>query len=308
MKYIFILFTLVFIYSCGVQDDTTVVPFMMKNYVTDSTPLIGDVIEYHLEIKHIKDIKVNIPDLNPLFDELEIRNIDIKEEIIEDYNHINHIYSITTLSDSSFIIPSVIITYIDNGDTTEILTQEIYIKFLSTGADLAGDIREITDIIWVKYNYLIIIILFLLLLTAIIIGLIIYKKKYKKNLITTSEDSKYTPLKWAKIRLNKLNKKNYIENNLIKPYYFELTEIFKEFMEKIFDANITEMTTEEILEYLYNKKNKSLTKIRHYLNNTDLVKYAKYQPPKAEIIETTNKTEEIIEEIYNENLISKLDD
>lgn len=303
----FTVFIFFFICNCNQTEQKPTNPFIMKNFVTDSKPLIGDIVEFHLQIQYFPEITVDVPDLKPLFHELEIRDYSFTKEEKQNYILKSYTYYITSFSDSAFVLSPVTVKYEYENETIELPTQEIFIQFRGLDADLMGDIREITDIFHWKSNYLNIIIVVLLIIVVIIFLILLYNKYIKKESSEINEIIKLSPVELARKRLTDLKEKKYIENDLLKPYYFEITEIFKEFLENIYETNILEMTTDEILSYFRKNKIKYFQEISEYFNITDIVKYAKYKPAKAEANDVFKKTNDLIEELNNEKLFKQLD-
>ena len=68
-----------------------------------------------------------------------------------------------------------------------------------------------------------------------------------------------------------------------KEYYTALTDALRLYMNERFGFNATEMTTEEIVEQLLLVKEKeSIKEVRELLETSDLVKFAKFNPPMNE--------------------------
>ena len=60
-----------------------------------------------------------------------------------------------------------------------------------------------------------------------------------------------------------------------------MTDILREYIERVFNANSMEMTSEEILEYLRNLRSEHKTAylgLQQILRLADLVKFAKFNP------------------------------
>jgi len=302
--YLILLYFILFNCSDKKDEGKIVSPIEIKNYFSKTKPLIGDIVQYHLEIKYLKNIKVEIPDISNYLYNFTIKNYNIEEkEVAANYKEKKIIYYLTSYEDTTFIIPSIRIRYIANNETKEIDTKRLYIRFYSTNPDLSQDIRDIKNVVEIKTNYLLNLII-IIIISGIIIGGYKYYKKYKSAQIQI-EEKKYTPYEWAKIRLKRLYEKDLVAQEKVKEYCFEITEILREYIGKIYNVNALDMTKEELLDYLRKRKINYMNEIKEYLYNTDMIKFAKYKPTHQEIDEITKTTENLIEEIKNEIFIKQ---
>ena len=146
--------------------------------------------------------------------------------------------------------------------------------------------------------------LYLLLSAIAIIGFWIYwfvirKQKQRK------EEKTYKvlpPFEEAIYKLNELDEKLLWQNNKVKEYYSELTEIIRGFIERELKVPALENTTDEILEALKNFEDaetiqvskETLKTLQELLHEADLVKFAKSKPLAVEIKEDRKDAEDII--------------
>ena len=149
----------------------------------------------------------------------------------------------------------------------------------------------------------------------IAIGLIILSyfsiklwKKYRKTNLKEIFIKPKPILPAHEIALNALEQlrlKRLIENNRIKEYYSEISEILRIYLDDRFSIIAIEMTTQEILSQIrdcefINKESFSL--LKEVLEYSDLVKFAKYTPTShlsekcmQDAIEFINNTKLIVE-------------
>lgn len=149
----------------------------------------------------------------------------------------------------------------------------------------------------------------------IAIGLIILSyfsiklwKKYRKTNLKEIFIKPKPILPAHEIALNALEQlrlKRLIENNRIKEYYSEISEILRIYLDDRFSIIAIEMTTQEILSQIrdcefINKESFSL--LKEVLEYSDLVKFAKYTPTShlsekcmQDAIEFVNNTKLIVE-------------
>jgi hypothetical protein len=112
-------------------------------------------------------------------------------------------------------------------------------------------------------------------------------------------------------RLEALQKKNYVEQGIFKPYYTELAECTREYLENRFQIRALEMTTEEFLEGFINDRTLGLTHqqiLTEFLRSADLVKFAKCLPLSAEAEKSLALVKQFIAETKAEPVIANQND
>ena len=117
--------------------------------------------------------------------------------------------------------------------------------------------------------------LILLILAAIVYVLIRFWKK--KPILPTNE----TPIIPAHItalqELDRIKAEKLWQHSREKEFHTQLTDVLRTYIEKRFGINAMEMTSDEILGYLYGNKEAEpvLSNLKQILKNADLVKFAK---------------------------------
>ena len=144
-------------------------------------------------------------------------------------------------------------------------------------------------------------------LALLLIGLLIYYFKTRKKPEIKKIDTVNTlpPFEEALEKLQELDNKLLWQNNEIKKYYSELTEIIRVFIEKELEIPALEITTFELVSLLsdYNtQKNINITKetvrkLDALLQEADLVKFAKSTPLSHEIEEDRRVAEKVLNDL-----------
>ena len=146
-------------------------------------------------------------------------------------------------------------------------------------------------------------IIWLLLVLLLIAAIIYYLVTRKKPTITEEEGiDALAPFEEAIEKLQKLDNKLLWQNNEIKKYYSELTEIVRAYIEKELKIPALEITTHELVDILsaFNKSKtidaskETIKKLNALLQEADLVKFAKSTPLSHEIEEDRKDAEEIL--------------
>ena len=153
-------------------------------------------------------------------------------------------------------------------------------------------------------------------LALLLIGLLIYYFKTRKKPEIKEIDTVNTlpPFEEALEKLQELDNKLLWQNNEIKKYYSELTEIIRVFIEKELEIPALEITTFELVSLLSNyntPKNINITKetvrkLDALLQEADLVKFAKSTPLSHEIEEDRRVAEKVLNDLKPIPLIEEI--
>lgn len=277
----------------------------------DTTAIkIGEPIQYSIRAITKKDSKVLFPDGNTLgpLEILESYPVDTINK--DDVYELIKKYELTQFDEGTFSVPQlpiIIDSKLFKTDSIQIHVQNVVVDTLKTPL---YDIKNISSTgaapstLWYYLFFLIL---------SLLIGLAVYiiiKKRQDQNL---TEDDKYsTPFEKAVSKLQLLEaKKDWTRGNA-KPYYSDMTDIARAFIEDTFGISARELTTFETITILKNTlkdKNikidaKIIKEFKRVLDTADLVKFAKSQPSENEISADTTKTQNIINEINDAYPIS----
>ncbi len=246
---------------------------------------LGDRIKYSLRIKAdtllaVDDVVLqgSVGDFDILSWQPAGEKIDGGEKII-DYSGV-----ITTYQTGKVVIPPLPIKYrTPEGITDSILTDSITVYILSLVLDdSTADVHSLKDVksLGAGYAWL----YYLIPAIAALAGLILFLILRKKVVL---EEAGKIPLKspWIAARDRLLALRNSALEP--KPYYIELSEIIREYLQRRYGFSAPEMTTYEIriemdgISLSDDLRDRLLT----LLDNADLAKFAKYIPEK-EFMET----------------------
>ena len=155
--------------------------------------------------------------------------------------------------------------------------------------------------------------IYLILAILAIIGFWIYWFVIRKRKETEDAPTYRTlpPFEEAILRLNELDEKLLWQNNKIKEYYSELTEIVRGYIERELKVPALEKTTDEILETLKDfndvetikTSKETINKLKELLQEADLVKFAKSKPLALEIEEDRKDAEDIVSSLKPKPII-----
>ena len=142
-----------------------------------------------------------------------------------------------------------------------------------------------------------------ILIGLAIVGVALYFVFRKKKIVKEKVVVPLTPpYEEAINKLHQLDKKLLWQNNKVKEYYSELTEIVRNYIERELEIPALESTTDELVKILIDSNNsesistskETIKKLKYLLTEADLVKFAKSKPLSGEIEMNRKDTEEIV--------------
>ncbi len=136
----------------------------------------------------------------------------------------------------------------------------------------------------------------MILLLAIGVVIFFYFKR-KKNIQKTPSEPPRPAEEIAREELKALLDMKLIEKGMVKEYYVRLSDIMRKYIEGRYKIFAMEETTWELYQEMRVKRieRKHVDKIRDFLEDCDLVKFAKYIPTPKEISEIYKHAQDIIE-------------
>ncbi|PIP67624.1 MAG: hypothetical protein COW92_05510 [Candidatus Omnitrophica bacterium CG22_combo_CG10-13_8_21_14_all_43_16] len=157
-----------------------------------------------------------------------------------------------------------------------------------------NDIRPLKDVFDIKGAFPGLRFIILILIALAIAAFIYFKKKKiaeaKPILIQKSPEG------IAKDALRLLLEMNLIEKGLIKEYYIRLSDIIRAYIENRHKISAMDRTTWELYQEMRSKRIERMRvdNINDFLEDCDMVKFAKYTPDKKEIEDSYKKAAELI--------------
>jgi hypothetical protein len=174
----------------------------------------------------------------------------------------------------------------ESPDFIEVLSNSASIIVTKPEVDLEADIRDIKTVWRIPITFKEILPYLLILLGVALLtfaGIFLYRKWKKKEPLFVFKPKPIVPAHVEALEnLEKLRLKQLWQNNLVKEYYTELTDILRIYTEKELHINAVEMTSDELTDAIENSEIESKLELLSLLRNTlptaDLVKFAKAMP------------------------------
>jgi len=286
---------------------------------TDTTTIkIGAQIQYKIGVNELNNV---------VFPKLQLDSLG-KVEVIESLpvdtlkNSLEKKYLLTSFDSGQYVLPKQLVLINNKQFFTDSLLVNVATVKVDTLKQKMFPIKSIKKEpkTFDDYRYLLWWILPILILLAVILYFI-FRKKEKKE----APKVYIAPIKEALLRLKELDEKQLLQQNKIKIYYSELTNIVRTYIEKDIHIPALESTTNELIETIndFNESSKLglskeiIKQLKEVLQSADFVKFAKSKPIIEEIKRDRTAVENILkntqhavhvndEKIENEELNKEL--
>lgn len=262
---------------------------------------IGEQFEYKITVKDTAN--VIIPKLEKLVgvEIVEDKKIDtIKNQLIKKY-------ILTSFDSGSYYIPQQQIFIRQRLHLTDSLLINVATVAVDTTKQKMFPIKAIQSEPYQFDDFKPY--LWYVLIGLALIGLILYfifrkKKEVKGEVVVPA----LPPYEEAIQKLQELDEKLLWQNNQIKEYYSELTEIVRGYIERELKVPALESTTDELIETMndfndveaISTTKETIKKLKGLLQEADLVKFAKSKPMSEQIELNRKEAEEVVTELKPE--------
>ncbi|HIN39879.1 MAG TPA: hypothetical protein EYM84_06370 [Flavobacteriales bacterium] len=249
--------------------------------------LIGDHINLILSVQFPEGKILLWPQIgDTIIKEIEVLNRSVEDtslEVGKDMLIVSRNYTITSFDSGSYNIPPFIFSFL--GDTIgEVATDPLRITVKTIDVDTSKVFKDIKSPFEVPYTldeFIPHIIIAILILISLLLGYLIYKKlRSREKSAPEIIEPVIPPHIIALESLNMLENSKLWQQNKVKLYYSDLTEIIRTYIENRFDIIAMELTTDEIIAAMsyVSASKESKEELGHMLRLADMVKFAKYKP------------------------------
>ena len=262
---------------------TADIPVDVKNTADPRRVTLGDEIKYVLDIEYPKKFSlVPLPEPLPVAPfEVKFKEHSSAEERSRVHEHF--LFTLTVFDLGEKKIPPIPIRIKDpQGMMYEIPTDEVSIQVVSIGKPTEkADIRPIKGPVSLSLKAVQRWFLALAIFLITFVTAVVYFSRRKR--LSLDPESLLPPHERAMRELSRLRQKD-LAGRDEKIYYSELSDILRRYLERRFDLSVFEWTTVELVTELKARNFDPLVieKIREVLEIADLVKFAKFSPPKTQ--------------------------
>ncbi len=261
---------------------------------------VGEIINYRMEVEIPAGYAAAIPPPGAQLGEFLIRKYDFPEpEKMGDHMIQKFNFSITAYTTGELSIPPVpVLIQKDKQLVKVILTEEIKIVVAPVTSPEDMEIKDIKPPLAAAFDYRSLVIMGSIIagIIALALGGLYGWRRLKEPRIALPEPLP-EPEELALKELNELLALGLLEKGELDRYYTKLSEIIRRYLGLRFQIYALEFTTSEIMDSLKNKylEHHAYQLAREFLDQCDLVKFARFVPEAGPRTEIMGKAREIVE-------------
>lgn len=248
---------------------------------------VGDRITLRVSIEHPADAVVAWPDTLDLtpFELIDARILDARPAAEDGGRSVSELvlvvsaFELGELELPSFELPVVGV----DGETEIVETDAFGVEVVTVGADETGDIREIRGPVSLPVGLLGIVLPLLLVLLGALLAWVAMKRMRRRDDVDTPVARAPPPRPAHEIALEALadlEASPMLERGQVKEYHIRVSDIIRTYVERRFRVDALEMTSREVLDGLTRAGVDPNFRegLRRFLEQCDLVKFAKVRP------------------------------
>jgi hypothetical protein len=255
-------------------------------YTDSANYLVGDYINLIIKVKYDKGTKISNPLTGDTFKEVEI--IKAEDPVLSEENGkqiVEFRYIVSVYDSLDVLIPGIPVGYRAGNDTTlqTVNTNPVNFTVHTVPVQAEEEIKDVKEPIKIPLDWKIML-LYLLIMSAIAALAYFLYKRYKKKLEGRESIKIEAPRLPSYITalngLHQLEEEELWQKGKVKEYHSRITEIIRKYFEQRFYLPALELTTTEAMRKLSDRFDTTeiLQTTDEFLNNADLVKFAKYNP------------------------------
>jgi hypothetical protein len=282
--------------------------FSMVSFSQKKPIVKAEIDTTNIRIGEQFNLKISVNEIkNVIIPRLELKGLEVIDSVKTDTlkNSLVKKYVLTGFDSGSFYIPQQQIFVKNQAFLTDSLLVNVATIAVDTTKIKKFPIKSIQSEPYVldDFKAYLWIALFVLLLLGVLVYFIFFRKK--KELAEVVVIPLIPAYEEAIEKLHQLDEKLLWQNNKVKQYNSELTEIVRNYIGRDIEIPTSEQTTNEIIELIETQNNQkklglskeTIATIHSLLKNADLVKFAKSKPLSHEIEDDRQFAELIITKI-----------
>ena len=206
-----------------------------------------------------------------------------------------HTYVLSTFDSGELETPSLTVPFTDRRDTPDAVSQPVQGEvstepLVITVVSLLGDdpdqaeLRDIRGLVGIPSGRSLVLWIAGILIGAISIVLVVvlWRRGRRER---ESEAVAIPAHEWALAQLDRLEQDRLIDRNLVHEFFFRLSDIIRQYLERRFAISAPERTTQEFIREMRDYpvlSGEQQALLADFLRAADMVKFALHRPPRAE--------------------------
>ena len=254
-------------------------------YTDSANYLVGDYINLTIKVKYDEGITVSNPLIKDNFKDIEV--IKVEEPVLLEENGkqiVEFKYIVSVYDSTNISISGIPVGYKTGNDTLlqTVNTNPVYFTVHTVPVKPEEEIKDVKEPIKIPLDWKTVLLYLLIIIAIAGLAYFLYKRYKKKH---EGEEIKQTEPRipsyiTALNSLHQLEEEKLWQKGKVKEYHSKITEIIRRYFEDRFYLPALELTTSEAMVRLKERYDTAeiLQATDEFLNNADLVKFAKYNP------------------------------
>jgi hypothetical protein len=253
--------------------------------VDSSDYVVGDYITYTLEVRADKNIQIVTPFIRDSLKKVEI--IRELEPFATEDNNIKATtfgFILSYYDSASVTIPPIAVRYKNPGDSEEkvVLSNPVTFTVHKMAVQQQAEIKDVKEPLTIPLDWKFIFLIALIIL-ILLVGAYYFYRRYKKKKAEQPVKKRIIKVPAhtrALTALDTLEREQLWQKGRVKEYHSNITGIIRGYFEERFNLPALELTTTEQMQQLtkVTAAENILVETNQFLNNADLVKFAKFIP------------------------------
>ncbi len=288
----------------GIQVTASAAEISAEARIDRDVVTVGDVITLTIEVRYDDDLAPRMPGADTPLGEFEVRDYWTEAPQAGSDGKIlaRSLFSLTVFSPGVMKIPAVEITYVSSDGTRQdsVTTEPVEVKVARTLTDESEDIQDIKPPLEIPRDWLPIFIAFLGGAILAALGLYFYRAKTRKAALagTGPVMPDRPPHELAYETLERIKRSDLLVKGEIHRFHILLAETIRRYIEGRYHVDALEMASHEVLDGLRRRgvKRDTISRFERFLDQCDMVKFAKSRPSQMQSLEVLNLGLEIIDQ------------
>jgi rhodanese-related sulfurtransferase len=246
---------------------------------------IGDLVDLRVTITADTTLNVVLPNMDILLGVFEVKEYNHADPFVDQDGRrvFQYQYNLTTWTTGRWLIPPLTDTFTDlAGNAGAASSDSIFIDVKSLLAEAGADTVDIRDL-KAQYSVPAERAMYYYFAAAVLLAVLAvwYILRRRKKGEQQAVVDVRTPHERAIDELNTLNNSGYLAAGQWREWYFDLTEIYRRYLDGRYDVETLEATTPEVRSILPKMPFSTAERDRiiEFLESADWVKFAKLVPP-----------------------------
>jgi hypothetical protein len=280
----------------------------LKTSIDATTVTIGDVVTVKLSVNHPETLKIAFPQVGASLGEWTIRgskhlpSSKLPDGNLEDILELQ----LAAYKTGDLEIPALNVEAVKASGEKEVLASEpVKVAVQSVLTDKQDALKDLKPQVELDADYRPFLFLLAALASAVYLvsRLVRFWKNRRKAPVPKPERIRSAE-EVAREAIERLLARKLVEQGQFKQFYLELSEIIKRFLGSKLGVHSLERTTEEFTRDLraVSVPSAQYRMIREFLEDCDLVKFAKYRPGAEEVDQILARSKSMIDDMARESL------